>query len=197
MEVRRVWPGFWPSVSTGSFDFVGLGVLERWRERLDGDREGEVDGDKRGGGDEGPEADSDTESASGRSERGIFVNSEDVADGTRCSVEQAKVLGGSSLDTGAQSGSGIGWMDEDDGIGWVVEGARAVALLDGNDTDICGIWPWGLLKSCSRAVFVSVSPSEKLMAFIIDAKGDPGGARVIPDEAKFVEAVTQLISSRR
>lgn len=92
-EVRCAWFGFCLSVSAGLFNLVGLGlgVLERGREGLGTDfgGEAEVGSGRRGGGggDEGPDSDSDIDSASGRRGRGICVNSADVGDGTRCAVE--------------------------------------------------------------------------------------------------------------
>ena len=126
----EVWCGFSPSVSVGLFNLVGLGVLERGREGLDTDfgGEAEVGGGKLGGGggDEGLDSNSDVNSASGRRGRGICVNSADVADGTRCAVEQARVfedeVGFGLDDTGTVVR--VRRADEEDGIRWAVEEAN-------------------------------------------------------------------------
>jgi len=81
MEVRRVLFGI---CTVGLIGSVELRVLERGRKDFDTDF---GDGGWRGGGDDGPDCDTDIDSASGGSDSGICVNSADVVDGTRCAVE--------------------------------------------------------------------------------------------------------------
>jgi hypothetical protein len=150
-------------------------------------------------GKDSPESDSEIESASGRCDKGIFVNSADVADGTNCPVEQIKVSedeDGFGLETRIEGGSfvPVSSVDEDDGMRPAVEEASAREPSGGVETEIRGIWPCSSSSSRPRAF---VLEPEKLIAFMIDAKGDPGGARVVRGEVWVTEMVTEGISSRR